>query len=203
GSAFVEVNAGFPGKTVFQDDETCAGVEDQRRAGAIDGNRQGQDAAATRQRKSLGAAAGRSGAAALGRIIGKHGATLAGVVAGRVERDPALYRQHGVAKLPELLVIARHLVVADAADAVFVAEQLDRGDVVVDRAFGRSVAVARQRAQEIAVVAVRLELDQVSRDVFGSREVGQLEQDINGVTQRRGVTAALRREVHLRDGRFA
>jgi hypothetical protein len=48
--------------------------------------------------------------------------------------NPPFNRQHGVTELPEPLVVARQVVVADAGNAIFVAEQFDRCHVIVDRA---------------------------------------------------------------------
>jgi hypothetical protein len=167
GRAFVEIDIGFLGKAVLEHNEAGAGIQDEGGAVIVDDSGHFDDAAGTCGRKSFDAAACRRSAAAFGGVVGKHGLGLARLVPRRIERDPPFDRQHRVAELTELLVVAGHVVVTDAADAVFVAEQLKRRDVVVDRALERFAAVAGKPAQKVAIVVERFELDQ-TRGVFSA-----------------------------------
>jgi hypothetical protein len=86
---------------------------------------------------------------------------LARVIARRIDRDPRLDGQQGVAELAELLVVARHGEIGDARYVLLVAEELERGAVVADGLLVEAGAVIGEPAQIVAAVVERLEGDQV------------------------------------------
>src|SRR6516164_7691036 len=159
GGALFEIDLGLLGEARLHDNVACASVQYESARYVVDKNGNFDDPARARRGESLGSAATRCRAAALGGVVREHSARLGGVVPRRIECDPPFNRQHGVAELPQSLVIASHVVVADAINAIFVAKHFDRSDVIVDCALERFVAVVGESAQEIAVVAKWFEPD--------------------------------------------
>jgi hypothetical protein len=93
--------------------EGRAGVEDQTALQAVDADRQLCDAVLPRNLEDFLAARGASLAVALCGIVRDDGSRLAGVVTRWIERNPGFDRQHGIAELAELFIVARHPEIGD------------------------------------------------------------------------------------------